>query len=268
MSWTSTKWFVSETMSLTIQYCSDLHLEFDRNRKWIGKYPLTVKGDILLLGGDIVPFAQIGHYEDFFDFVSRSYQATYWIPGNHEYYHSDINLRNGTLHEAVRHNVFLVNNTTITIDNTDLICSTLWSHINPAHEWEITRAMSDFHVINSGESKLRIAGYNRLHAQCIQFLEQAITASKAVHKIVLTHHVPTLMNYPEKYKGDILNEAFAVELHDFIETSGVNYWIYGHTHCNTPDFKINNTQLLTNQLGYVKHGEHRDFNNAKTITLL
>jgi hypothetical protein len=27
-----------------------------------------------------------------------------------------------------------------------------------------------------------------------------------------THHVPAFMNYQEKYKGDILSEAFAVEL--------------------------------------------------------
>jgi predicted phosphohydrolase len=254
-------------MPLTIQYCSDLHLEFEMNRKWINKYPLAVKGDVLLLGGDIVLFAQIEQHNDFFDFVADNYKAAYWIPGNHEYYHADIAHRSGTLHEAIRDNVFLVNNTSITIDDTDIICATLWSHINPAHEWEITRAMSDFHVIKHAERKLNIEEYNRLHLQGRQFVENAIAGSTAKHKIVLTHHVPTLMNYPEKYKGDVLNEAFATELHNLIESSEADCWIYGHTHCNTPDFKIGNTQILTNQLGYVKHGEHKDFNNSKIVTL-
>ena len=254
-------------MPLTLQYCSDLHLEFERNRKWIGKYPLAVKGDVLLLGGDIMLFAQMDQHHDFLDYVAANWEATYWIPGNHEYYHADIAHRSGTLHEAVRHNVFLVNNTTISLGDTDLVCSTLWSHISPAGEWEINRAMNDFKVIKSGSNSLTIPEYNQLHSKARHFVEQAVMSSTAKHKVVLTHHVPTLMNYPPKYKGDVLNEAFAVELHDFIEGSGVDCWLYGHTHYNTPDFTIGKTKMLTNQLGYVHYGENKHFNNAKTFTL-
>jgi hypothetical protein len=75
------------------------------------------------------------------------------------------------------------------------------------------------------------------------------------------------MNYPEAYKGDILNEAFAVELFDMIEATGPDYWIYGHIHGNTPAFEIGKTQLLTNQLGYVRFREHLQFNTKKIITL-
>ena len=81
--------------------------------------------------------------------------------------------------------------------------------------------------------------------------------------MVVTHHVPTYKNYPEKYKDSIINEAFAVELFDFIETFAPDYWIYGHTHGNTPDFEIGKTKLLTNQLGYMKYGEQDGFNNDK-----
>jgi len=254
-------------MPLIIQYCSDLHLEFDLNSKWISKYPLAVKGDVLLLGGDIMLFAQMQQHNDFLDHVADNYQAVYWIPGNHEYYYSDIDDRSGVLQEAVRKNVFLVNNTTIDLGDTDLICSTLWSRINPANEYQVTRAMNDFKVIRSGGGRLSVAEYNGLHEQAKRFVEDAVHTSKAKHKIVLTHHVPTLMNYPEKFKGDVLNEAFAVEMHDFIESSGIDHWIYGHTHSNTPDFKIGHTQLLTSQLGYVKYGENKHFNNARTFTL-
>jgi predicted phosphohydrolase len=254
-------------MPLTIQYCSDLHLEFERNRKWISKYPLAVKGDILLLGGDIMPFAQLEQHNDFLDYVAKYYRAVYWIPGNHEYYHGHIAGRSDTVHEAVRDNVFLVNNTCVSIGDTDLICSTLWSHISPANEWEINRVMSDFKVIKGKEGMLSVAEYNQLHAQAMLCVERAVKGSAAKHKVVLTHHVPTLMNYPPKYKGDVLNEAFAVEMHDFIETSGVDCWLYGHTHCNTPDFMIGKTRMLTNQLGYVQYGENKHFDNTKTFTL-
>jgi predicted phosphohydrolase len=254
-------------MPVKIQYCSDLHLEFNLNSKWMRKYPLAVKGDILLLAGDIVPFAALDKHNDFFDFVSRSFKATYWIPGNHEYFGSDIGERSGTVNEAIRENVFLVNNTAVTLEDVTLICSILWSHINPADEWAITRAMSDFHVIRNGADKLNITEYNQMHSRCRQFIEQAVVQAASTKKIVITHHIPTFMHYPEKYKGDVLNQAFATELYDFINGSDINYWIYGHHHCNIPEYKIGNTRLLTNQLGYVKYGEHIDFSGGKTFTI-
>jgi hypothetical protein len=69
------------------------------------------------------------------------------------------------------------------------------------------------------------------------------------------------MNYPEKYKGDILNEAFAVELYDLIENKKPDYWIYGHNHYNQVDFEIGSTKMKSNQLGYVKYYEHLSFIN-------
>ena len=254
-------------MSITLQYCSDLHLEFELNKKWLNKYPIEVAGDVLLLAGDIVPFARIEQHNDFFDFLSRSFKTTYWVPGNHEYYGSDIIFRSGPMHEAIRDNVFLVNNTTVQIEDVTLICATLWSQINPANEWAVTRAMSDFHVIRNGGGRFDVAEYNRLHSMGRNFIEEALKDNKQAQKIVMTHHVPTFKHYPEKYRGDVLNQAFATELYDLINDTDIACWIYGHHHTNTPDFKIGSTEMLTNQLGYVKHGEHIDFRNPKTFEI-
>ena len=38
---------------MKIQYASDLHLEFSQNSKYLKENRLSVKGDILLLAGDI-----------------------------------------------------------------------------------------------------------------------------------------------------------------------------------------------------------------------
>lgn len=66
---------------------------------------------------------------------------------------------------------------------------------------------------------------------------------------VLTHHVPTLLCHPEKYKNSPLTDAFVVELHDFIFDSEVDYWVYGHSHGSMPEIDVNGTKLLCNQLG-------------------
>jgi hypothetical protein len=46
-----------------------------------------------------------------------------------------------------------------------------------------------------------------------------------------------------------------VELGDFIADSGINCWIYGHSHRNI-DAQIGSTRMMSNQLGYISHGEH------------
>lgn len=255
-------------MPLTIQYCSDLHLEFVHNEKFMQKYPLEVKGDILLLAGDIVPFAEIDKHHYFFDFVADNYAAVYWVPGNHEYYNADIAERSGAFREKIRDNVFLLNNTTVPLaGDTELVCTTLWSKINPADEWEVVRAMSDFHVITNNGHRFTINDFNRLHAESLSYLTGALATGTAKHKIVMSHHIPTYMHYPPKYKGDLLSQAFASEQFELIEQAGVHSWIFGHHHCNIPEFKIGGTHMLTNQLGYVKYGENKGFSRGRVVVV-
>ena len=251
---------------MIIQYASDLHLEFPQNKDYICDNPLKPIGNILLLAGDIVPLAVINKYDDFFSYISDNFESTYWIPGNHEYYYSDLADRHGTFHEKIKNNIHLLNNTVIKTEKTDLIFTTLWSKISTSNSLQIQNSMSDFHVINYKGNKLSPEQYNKLHDENIDFINKALLV-ESKKSIVVSHHVPTFYNYPKEYKNDALNEAFAVELFDLIEKSGPDYWIYGHTHNNIDEFKIGKTKLLTNQLGYVKYGEHQHFNCQKTIML-
>ncbi len=97
----------------------------------------------------------------------------------------------------------------------------------------------------------------------MEFIKQEVNGENPKKLVTVSHHVPTFLNYPEQYKGDVLNDAFAVELFDFIEKSDIDYWIFGHHHENTPGFMIGNTKMLTNQLGYVKYNENILFNKGK-----
>src|SRR3990170_1596747 len=129
---------------MLIQYCSDLHLEFPANKRYLRSNPIRPEGQILLLAGDIMPFIEIEKENDFFNFLSDNFEHAYWIPGNHEYYRSDITERTGTFHEKIRPNVSLLNNTAIEHKGVRVLFSTLWSKINPALEFVILKSMADF----------------------------------------------------------------------------------------------------------------------------
>lgn len=217
-------------INIHLQYCSDLHLEFPENKQLLRKHPLQPKAETLVLAGDIVPFAEMNKHKDFFNYISDNFKLTYWIPGNHEYYYSDASKRSGYINEKIRDNIFLVNNTSVKQNDVRIIFSTLWSKISPANEWDIERSIRDFHVI--------------------KFRGRFFLAA-----------------YFNQYKGNILNEAFAVELFSLIESSNVNYWIYGHHNCNVPAFTIGKTVLLTNQMGYVRNGENEDFGLGKIVSV-
>lgn len=252
-------------MPLKIQYASDLHLEFPANKEFLKQHPLQPVGDVLVLAGDIVPFAVMDKHQDFFSFLADNFKTTYWLPGNHEYYHVDIAEKSGVLNEAIRSNVFWVNNTSVLHEHVKLVFSTLWSRISPGYQWQIERSLSDFHVIKHKGYRFSAEQYNQLHAESLAFVQNELINNQNGQTAVFTHHCPTFLNYPEQYKGDILNEAFAVELHDQIEASEIASWVYGHHHTNTPEFTIGNTKLITNQLGYVQRNEHRLFELNKVI---
>lgn len=252
---------------MKIQYCSDLHLEFWENKEFLMENPLSSIGDILILAGDIIPFAAMNKHEDFFDYISDNFEFTYWLPGNHEYYYFDAINKTGFLNEKIRSNLFLVNNEIVRMKDIKLVFTTLWSNISLANQWAVLQSLSDFKVIKYDSERFTPIQFNQFHQDCKDFLISALSEKNDCKTVVITHHVPTFFNYPEKYKGDAVNEAFAVELYDFIENSSIDYWIYGHHHNNTPDFEIGKTWLITNQLGYVKYNEHKGFKSGNIINL-
>ena len=109
---------------MKFQYCSDLHLEFPDNKEYILNNPIKPTADILILAGDIVPFAVMDKHNDFFDYISWNFKMTYWIPGNHEYYYHRV-ANSTALNTNIRENIFLVNNCVKEISGVNLIFSTL-----------------------------------------------------------------------------------------------------------------------------------------------
>jgi len=244
---------------MKIQYCSDLHLEFPHNKEFIKNNPIIPSAKTLVLAGDILPFQLIDDFSYFFDDLSDKFEHVYWIPGNHEYYGADINFRSNSFCEKIRTNINLINNQSVKIDNTNLIFSTLWSKIGEENRFIIQNTLTDFKAIKDGEYLLEIEKFNSLHKNAVDFLTTTLNTFKNEKNVVISHHIPTFLNYPEEHRQSNVNQGFATELHDLIYESSIDYWIYGHHHSHVPEFEINNTKLINNQLGYVKFNKNKLF---------
>lgn len=253
---------------MRIQYASDLHLEFADNWRYLREHPLQVTGDVLVLAGDIGYLGDQNYQtHPFWDWASENYQQVFVVLGNHEFYkfYDLSTMKDGEVGD-IRKNVHFYYNKVVRIDDVDLILSTLWSHIAEEEAPYCEQCVTDFHRIMYGNNILTHHEFSLEHERCVSFIKGAVAQSRAKHKVVVTHHVPSYQLCAPEFDGSSLNGAFTAELEDYIKTSDIDYWIYGHSHRNINKV-IGTTQCVCNQLGYVFANEHLLFDDDKTIVV-
>ena len=250
---------------MKIQICSDLHLEFPNNREWLKNNPLIPKGEILIIAGDTYYLEKDYSQLEFINEVSKDFEQVFLIPGNHEYYGGfDISTALHPTKKEIKKNVFLLNNCSVEINNVNFIFSTMWSKIQ-RNILDILRGMADFRKIRYKGERFSINHFNMLHEKSFEFIGNEV--KKEGKKIIVTHHLPSEECNAEEFKNSILNNAFCVEKTNFILNNTIDYWIYGHSHRNKDDFKIGETKMITNQLGYIGLDEHYLFDSEKVIEI-
>lgn len=251
---------------MTIQYASDLHLEFKSNSLYLLENPLEACGEVLVLAGDICYMASEPHLRHpFWDWASSHFREVLVCPGNHEFYKSyDLATLPDGYCEYIRPNVRRLYNAVVSLGDTDIILSTLWGYIDKQDEVLCAERIADFARIGYEGDAILPANFNNEHARCRAFIQQALARSQAQHKVVVTHHLPSPQLLHPDFIGSRLNGAYMADLTHFIESCGADFWIYGHSHRNI-NTRIGTTRFLSNQLGYVHVGEGYDFNPAAII---
>lgn len=254
---------------MKVQYASDLHLEFYDNSVFIARNPFKVVGDVLVLAGDTLPLKEFDSYKRhrFFDWCADNFKQTFLVPGNHEYYREDISKYPSAWKLPLRDNVAMYENGNVVVDDTEFILSTLWSHI-PMSKWLALKAgMNDFSLIKDDRKPLTATSYNELHKRDLEFIKLAVSKSKAKYKVVVTHHVPSRLLVAPEFVRSNLESGFTVDLTDYIADSGIDLWVYGHSH-RSIETVIGHTRMASNQVGYVAYGENaRSFSGDRVVDL-
>jgi Icc-related predicted phosphoesterase len=243
---------------MRIQYCSDLHLEFEENSKYLYINPLNIVGEVLILAGDIVPFRDDFLLHPFFTYISENFKKVFWVPGNHEFYYKDIGEYKDSYNILYKQNIHIVHNTSIIYNSIRFVFSSLWSNIADENARTIEQKISDFQYINVHNKRFNTAYFNELHTKSKLFLHEELV-KKHNKTVVVTHHLPTPLCNSQTHANSPLNEAFCVDLTELVEQSNASFWIYGHSHFNQKPLFIGKTILLTNQLGYVHLAEYAKF---------
>ncbi len=252
---------------MKIQFCSDLHLEFTENTAFLQKKPLKPVAEYLALTGDISYRGRIEKADAwFYDWCSDNYEQTWIVAGNHEFYDgSDISILEKPLCEEIKPNVFMLNNTVLSINGVNLLFTSLLSKISDPDNIIIRMCMNDFRRISFHDRLLSITDYNHINGICIGFLEEALDKSNAP-SIIFTHHVPSAVCNSAKQNLSPLNEAFTNSLDGFIQrnTDRISHWVFGHNHKRTRK-TIGKTVLVSNPFGYMHEHEHKNFDNSLFI---
>lgn len=195
---------------MRIQYASDLHLEFAENWRYLREHPIQVTGDILVLAGDIGYLGDDNYTKHpFWDWASENYEQVICCMGNHEFYkYYDIATIPNGFCLKIRHNVHSYYNAVVSIGNVDFIISTLWGNISLREAYYTEQVITDFRRILYNGDILTFTDFNQEHARCLSFIQKAVEESKAQHKVVVSHHVPSFKMQCPKFKDSLANGAF------------------------------------------------------------
>ncbi|MBI3605016.1 MAG: metallophosphoesterase family protein [Nitrospirae bacterium] len=249
---------------MKIQILSDLHNEFE-----VFHQP-QVDSDVVVLAGDI-DLSVSG-----FTWARKAWpnKAIIYVPGNHEYYNSDIDYENEQMAKAGEVNgIYFLNRGEVVIQGTRFLGCSLWTDFALFGESEISRSMSvalngltDFITINYNGRRFNPADSLKLHKQDRTWLETKLKEPFDGKTVVITHHLPSALSVAKQYKKHPLSACFASNLDHLFGFS--NLWIHGHTH-DSFDYTASGTRVVCNPRGYSERGrrENLEFDSSLVVDL-
>ncbi|MDX8504720.1 MAG: phosphatase [Mesorhizobium sp.] len=244
---------------------SDLHLEIAPLRQ-----PLAIPdADVCVVAGDLCRAPAKGMHW-LAENIAHAMPCVY-VAGNHEFYRGSIKegLEDGRAAAARLADVHFLENDFVVIDSIRFVGATLWTdyRIDGHHELAMLHArerMNDHRKIakqrNPWQRFVPETAY-RMHMVSRRFIETALKGDP-ITTVVVTHHLPHARSIPSRFKGDLLNAAYASDLSEMIDAGRPALWVHGHTH-ESCDYRIGNARVVCNPRGY--EDENSEFDPALVI---
>lgn len=246
---------------------SDLHLEYADLRQKLA----IPDADVCIVAGDLSRAPANGvHW--LAKHIAPSMPCVY-VAGNHEFYKGAIRegLEDGHAAADRFPNVHFLENEFIVIDGVRFLGATLWTDYRiEGHPklamFNARERMNDYKQIalrrNPWQRFVPEMAY-RMHKDSRGFIDTELKAAPT-KTVVVTHHLPHARSVPPRFKGDLLNAAYASDLTEVIEAGQPALWVHGHTH-DSCDYQIGATRIVCNPRGY--DDENKRFDRGLVVTV-
>lgn len=251
----------------SFQIVSDLHIEYKNNDVPDPLSLITPSADILILAGDIGSFYKYLQLKEFLSKLCKYFEIVLYVPGNNEYYTQKCIKKNmPVLFKRVQQiekdikNLYILNKSSIEINDILIIGCTLWSDIDIELPKYIVR-------IKEMTTKL----YKKKFIEDLEYITNMIQVCKEKHKklLVITHHMPTYSIFDivkNNNKKDKYKSLYASNLDYLLTNDSVHTWVAGHIHINFDIITNGGTHLVGNQFGKPKDNI-KDYDMKKVITI-
>ena len=251
------------------QIVSDLHIEYKNNEI---PDPLTLikpKSDVLILAGDIGSLYKYQQLHGFLEKLCVHFKNVLYIPGNHEFYM----VPNDPLYEPLPMdqlidrlyllekqipNLYILNQSSVIINNVCITGCTLWSKVEIAIPRFIVRIHGMTNYLYDKKYSSDLKYINRMIKYCKQ---------NKLKLVVVTHHCPSYSVLLNGHKNnDKYVSLYVSKLDYLLNSSNVHTWVAGHTHKNFDFITDGGTRLVSNQRGKPKDNV-RDFSNSFIVNI-
>ena len=245
---------------MRIQVMSDLHFEYhpDGGHAWIDQLP-KCDAEVLVLAGDIGEVRK-GVLTGVLERFTSRYSEVVFVPGNHEYYGSEISECEAlfTALDERLSNLHILRQRTVDIRGQRFVGATLWfpERSGLDHEFYKQR-LNDFRQIKGGFEEW-VAERAREDAA---FLLREVRQGD----VVVTHHIPSLRGVAPRWLSTVdgFGRFFVHELPEEL-IQRATLWCHGHGH-DSVFSQINDHTLVGNPFGYLGVEENPQFDPALTL---
>lgn len=256
---------------MKIRLASDIHTEFFGEDEIADLHEIALtplpddKNTVLVLAGDIGSIKHPIQLLTFLEAVCPRFMSVLYIPGNHEYYGGDLNDTPSAIAAMVKHipNLSFGVTESYALGGQVFHGTTLWTDFdneNPDTMEEAGLCMNDYRMIRIGNSLNTPYDTLHRHKKMRAWLQELVKRGD----IVFTHHMPSELSVPKKFKWERINGAYRSHLDKMIEKLQPKLWFHGHTH-DACDYNIGETRVVCNPRGYGKQYRMNGYNPALVI---